>query len=116
MTRSCELGGMTPTDRAEILVNPSREHGAASQEREAGPVLWSGGLDGWVVSSYEAVKTVLSDLSRFTSEGTPVAETLVPDAMLLNDTTQHHAIRAVVHDNMRPAQAYDMFQSLKAQG
>ena len=39
MTRSCELGGMTPTDRAEILVNPSREHGAASQEREAGAVL-----------------------------------------------------------------------------
>src|ERR1700720_2139866 len=39
MTRSRELGGMTPTDRAEILVNPSREHGAASQEREAGAVL-----------------------------------------------------------------------------
>src|SRR5580700_5022316 len=41
--------------------------------------------------------------------GRNIFQSDTPQAML-------SAIRAVVHDNMKPAQAYDMFQSLKAQG
>jgi cytochrome P450 len=61
----------------------------------AGPVVWSEAMQGWVVSSYDAVRTVLSDVSRFTSVGTPVAELFGGEAMLVNDTELHHRIRAV---------------------
>jgi cytochrome P450 len=61
----------------------------------AGPVVWSEAMQGWLVSSYEAVRTVLSDVSRFTSAGTPVAEILGTEGMLVNDTDMHHRIRAV---------------------
>jgi cytochrome P450 len=63
--------------------------------RAAGPVVWGDTLGGWLVSSYEGVKTVLSDVTRFTSAGTPVAETLGAEGMLVNDTPFHHTIRAV---------------------
>jgi cytochrome P450 len=63
--------------------------------REAGPVVWGETLGGWLVSSYEGVHTVLSDVARFTSAGTPVAEALGAEGMLVNDTPFHHTIRAV---------------------
>lgn len=63
--------------------------------RAAGPVVWSDSLQGWVVSSYDAVKTVLSDVARFTSEGTPIAAAFGAEAMLTNDTPMHHVMRAV---------------------
>jgi len=63
--------------------------------REAGPVVWSDTLGGWLVSSYESVRTVLSDVNRFTMEGTPVALELGNEAMLVNDTPLHHVMRAV---------------------
>jgi len=63
--------------------------------RDAGPVVWSEAMQGWVVSSYEAVRTVLSDVSRFTSAGTPVAEVFGGEGMLVNDTEMHQRIRAV---------------------
>jgi cytochrome P450 len=62
---------------------------------EAGPVVWSDAMQGWLVSSYDAVRAVLSDVSRFTSAGTPVAEAFGGEAMLVNDTEMHHRIRAV---------------------
>ena len=40
---------------------------------EEGPVVWSEPLDGWLACSFEAVRTVLGDVSRFTMAGTPVA-------------------------------------------
>ena len=61
----------------------------------AGPVVWSEAMQGWIVSSYDAVRTVLSDVTRFTSAGTPVAEILGTEGMLVNDTDMHHRIRAV---------------------
>jgi cytochrome P450 len=63
--------------------------------REAGPVVWGETLGGWLVSSYDGVRTVLSDVAQFTSAGTPVAETLGAEGMLVNDTPFHHSIRAV---------------------
>jgi cytochrome P450 len=63
--------------------------------REAGPVLWSDTLGGWLVSSYEGVRTVLSDLTRFTSEGTPIAAAAGAEAMLVTDSPLHNALRAV---------------------
>jgi cytochrome P450 len=63
--------------------------------REAGPVVWSDTLGGWVVSSYEGVRAVLSDVVHFTMKGTPVAEQLGAEAMLVNDTPLHHVMRAV---------------------
>lgn len=63
--------------------------------REAGPVVWSEVLGGWVVSSYDAVREVLGDLERFWSQGTPVAEVFGSEGMLVNDTPLHHTIRAV---------------------
>jgi len=63
--------------------------------REAGPVLWSDALGGWLVSSYHGVRTILSDLSRFTSEGTPIAKAAGAEAMLVTDTALHNTLRAV---------------------
>lgn len=63
--------------------------------REAGPVAWSENLGGWLVSSYEGVREALSDVARFTSAGTPVAEVFGNQGMLVNDTPLHHTIRAV---------------------
>ncbi len=68
---------------------------AHARMRAAGPVVWSDTLQGWVVSSYDAVKTALSDMARFTSEGTAVNDTLGPEAMLVDDTPLHHKVRAV---------------------
>ncbi|MDG2001722.1 MAG: cytochrome P450 [Novosphingobium sp.] len=65
------------------------------QLRGAGPVVWSDAMQGWLVNSYDAVREVLSDVSRFTSAGTPVAEAFGGEAMLVNDTAMHHRIRAV---------------------
>jgi cytochrome P450 len=61
----------------------------------AGPVVWSDALGGWAVSGYETVRTVFGDVARFTSAGTPVAEVLGEQGMLVNDTPLHHTIRAV---------------------
>lgn len=68
---------------------------AHQRMRAAGPVVWSETLNGWLVSSYEAVRTVLSDMARFTSKGTAVEETLGREAMLVDDTPLHHKVRAV---------------------
>ena len=63
--------------------------------RGKGPVFWSEALGAWAVTSYAAVQEVLTDLTRFTSVGTPVEETLGPEGMLLNDTSMHNKMRAV---------------------
>ena len=68
---------------------------ALKRYRDAGPVFWSEALGAWAVTSYAAVQEVLSDLTRFTSVGTPVEETLGPEGMLLNDTGLHNKMRAV---------------------
>ena len=58
-------------------------------------MVWSETLGGWLVSSYEEVREALSDVARFTSAGTPVAEVFGSEGMLVNDTPLHHTIRAV---------------------
>jgi cytochrome P450 len=63
--------------------------------RDAGPVVWSETLGGWAVSGYAAVREVFGDVVRFTSAGTPVAEALGEQGMVVNDTPMHHTIRAV---------------------
>lgn len=68
---------------------------AFSALRQAGPVVWSERDQGWLISSFEAVRTALSDVSRFTQQGTPVAEVFGGEGMLVNDTPVHHTIRAV---------------------
>ncbi len=68
---------------------------ALRQIRDRGPVFWSEALGAWAVTSYAAVQEVLTDLTRFTSVGTPVEETLGPEGMLLNDTGMHNKMRAV---------------------
>jgi cytochrome P450 len=75
---------------------------AFERVRALGPVAWSEGLGAWVVSSYAAVKTVLSDTGRFTSEGTPVQEAFGREAMLVDDTPRHHTVRAVWARHVSP--------------
>ena len=75
-------GGMTPVAELERL-------------RRAGPIVWSEALNGWLVTSYDGVKQVLSDARSFTNEGTPVAQSFAPEAMLVTDSPLHHKIRAV---------------------
>jgi cytochrome P450 len=70
--------------------------------RSQGPVFWSDTLGGWVVSSYEAVKTVLGETARFTSEGTPVEVAFGREAMLVTDTSLHHTMRAVWAKQVSP--------------
>ena len=70
---------------------------ASAQARlhAAGPVVWSDNLGGWLVTSYEGVRDVLGDLTRFTSAGTPVADVFGTQGMLVNDTALHNTLRAV---------------------
>ena len=81
----------------DFTFRPNEDLPAAAHRklREAGPVVWSEALGGWLVSSYEAVRTVLSDVRHFTMEGTPVASQTGAEAMLVNDTSMHHVMRAV---------------------
>ena len=72
--------------------SPSSEH---ERLRAAGPVVWSEALAGWLVSSYDDVKEILSDSNNFSNEGTSVADTFAPEAMLVTDGSLHHKIRAV---------------------
>lgn len=74
--------GATPWSRLE--------HACAS-----GPIVWCASLDGWLVSSYEGVKKVLSDKDTFSNEGTPVSQSFAPEAMLVNDGPLHNVIRSV---------------------
>jgi cytochrome P450 len=81
----------------DFVLRPNQNLPVSAHERmrAAGPVVWSDSLNGWLVSSYEGVRTVLSDLARFTSKGTAVEETLGREAMLVDDTPLHHKVRAV---------------------
>lgn len=63
--------------------------------RAAGRIVWSDALAGWLVSSYEDVKTVLGSPQKFTLEGTPIAESFGEQAMLVTDTALHHTMRSV---------------------
>jgi cytochrome P450 len=87
----------------ELRPNEGLPYSAHRRLREAGPVVWSETLAGWLVSSYEGVRTALSDLTQFTSAGTPVAETLGGEGMLVNDTPLHHTIRAVWAKQVSPS-------------
>lgn len=81
----------------DFALRPGETHPAAALIglRDAGPVVWSAALDGWLVSGAAEVRSVLSDLTRFTSAGTPVAEVFKGEGMLTDDTAMHHVIRAV---------------------
>jgi len=68
---------------------------AFARLRAAGPVVWSDALGGWLVSSFAAVRSVMGDVRQFTMAGTPVAEALGQQAMLVDDTPFHHTVRAV---------------------
>jgi cytochrome P450 len=87
---------------------------AQHRAREAGPVVWSPSLGGWVVSSYEAVKAVLGDPGRFTSEGTPVQEAFGREAMLVTDTGLHHTMRQVWAKHVTPAAMAKRAEALEA--
>jgi cytochrome P450 len=82
--------------------------------RSAGPVVWSDSLGGWVVSSYDGVKTVLGETGRFTSEGTPVQEAFGPEAMLVTDTPLHHVMRNVWARQVSPAAMTQRARTLEA--
>ena len=58
-------------------------------------MLWSEALGGWLVSSFSGVRTILSDVTRFTSEGTPIAAAAGAEAMLVTDTPSHDTLRAI---------------------
>ena len=63
--------------------------------RAKGPIFWSDSIYGWVASSYDDVKKVISDSAKFANEGTPMAQAFGAEAMLVIDTPLHHKIRAV---------------------
>jgi hypothetical protein len=46
--------------------------------RKAGPVVFCESLGGWLISSYQCARAALSDMSAFTSEGTPNVDTTHP--------------------------------------
>lgn len=71
---------------------PVSEH---EKIRAAGRIVWSDLLAGWLVWSYEDVKTVLGSPRKFTLEGTPISESFGGQAMLVTDSGLHHAMRAV---------------------
>jgi cytochrome P450 len=65
------------------------------QIRARGRIVWSDLLQGWLVWSYEDVKTVLGSPQRFTLEGTPISESFGKEAMLVTDAPLHHTMRSV---------------------
>lgn len=81
----------------DMAIRPAQGAPASEQEkvRAQGPVVWSDALNGWVVSSYDDAKRVVSDAAAFSNENTPIADAFSPYAMLVMDTPLHHKIRAV---------------------
>ncbi|MCB2073396.1 MAG: cytochrome P450 [Novosphingobium sp.] len=79
----------------DLRLDQGLPQSAFDRLREAGPVVWSEPLGGWMVSSYQAVRSVLGDVNRFTMAGTPVAESLGKEGMLVDDTPFHHTVRAI---------------------
>ncbi|MGE3689774.1 MAG: cytochrome P450 [Novosphingobium sp.] len=77
-------------------------YSALGRLRDAGPVVWSENLGGWLVTSWAAVREVLGDVGRFTSAGTPVAEVFGGQGMLVDDTPMHHVLRAVWAKRVTP--------------
>jgi pimeloyl-[acyl-carrier protein] synthase len=69
----------------------------AEHERIGAPrtIFRSDALGGWVVSSYEDVKNVISNAKLFSNEKTPLSEAFGPEAMLVDDTPRHHKVRNV---------------------
>jgi cytochrome P450 len=65
------------------------------QIRARGRIVWSDLLKGWLVWSYEDVKTVLGSPQKFTLEGTPISESFGKEAMLVTDAPLHHTMRSV---------------------
>lgn len=83
-----------------MILDLTTTHGATPWSRlehvcAAGPIVWCTSLDGWLVSSYEGVKKVLSDKAAFSNEGTPVSQSFAAEAMLVNDGPLHNVIRSV---------------------
>jgi len=88
---------MAPTAIVNFEYRPNEglPFSAYQRLRESGPVLWSEALGGWLVSSFSGVRTILSDVTRFTSEGTPIAAAAGAEAMLVTDTPSHDTLRAI---------------------
>lgn len=79
----------------ESICDEASHQALLRQLGEDGPVIWNDSLNGWMVTSYQDVRTVFSDMAHFTSEGTPIAESFAAEAMLVNDTPLHNDIRSV---------------------
>ena len=71
---------------------PFAEH---ERIRAHGPIFWSESLHGWVVSSFDDVKKVISDSANFSNENTPISRTFGAEAMLVTDSPLHRDIRNV---------------------
>src|SRR5579871_2292001 len=67
----------------------------AESRATAPAVFWDSAINGWAVTSYELVREVLRDPSRFSSESGPVAENLGTEAMLATDSPVHDAVREI---------------------
>lgn len=72
---------------------PRGMHAQQKYARERG-VHWDAGLGGWVVATFDAVRRVMSNPGRFTSEGLPTSEAFGSQAMLVVDSPMHHKLRA----------------------
>lgn len=69
--------------------------GADATTLAKAPLAWDPALQGWAVSGYDLVRQVLRDPARFTSEGGAIAANLGGEAMLVNDSPVHDAVRAL---------------------
>jgi cytochrome P450 len=77
------------------MVTPAELVHLLAEIREAGPAVWNGQMQGWMVARYDDAKAVLTDTARFTSEGNVLGPTFGPEAMLVHDGPIHHALRRI---------------------
>jgi cytochrome P450 len=86
----------------------------ASRSNPEPAVRWDASLGGWSVTGYELVREGLRDPERFTSEGNPVAENLAGEAMLVDDSPVHDAVRTLWSGPFGPVAAAARRRDLEA--
>ncbi|MEO5597370.1 MAG: cytochrome P450 [Novosphingobium sp.] len=85
----------------DFVRNPWR---ALAEVRDAGPAVYNGLLDGWMVAGYRNVAKVMGNARSFTSEklGETYAGLFGGNTMQFDDSPRHDAIKLVWARKMRP--------------
>jgi cytochrome P450 len=87
--------------------------------RDAGPAVWMGRHDTWVVARYEQVREVLKDTDTFTSVGgvsiNEPFNQMIQGSTLASDPPEHQKLRDIVASSLTPRALADRRASIEEQ-